>query len=256
MDLDPRPMHLSASRGRLFAVFHAARRPRAGVLVFPPFLQERALSYRLFALLADSLAKLGIAVLRPHYYGTGDSDGDDLDFSLENACEDASVALDALRERIGPVPIAVLGARAGSFVAVTLATKAHLQALWLWQPVTDGAAYLADLRRIDSAERRANPRFPHGERAQRTCSHESLVGFPCSKQLLAELEQSRLRSNAEWPDLTLLDRPQASPLLQPRQRIDLPPALTAWEGQLDYEHIPAPAVREVAAGLATRMGGA
>lgn len=247
-------MQLPAGRGRLFALFHPAAQPRAGVLVCPPFLQEHALSYRLFVILADALAKCGIAVLRPHYYGSGDSDGDDLDFSLGQACADAPVALAALRERIGDVPIGVLGVRAGSFVAATLAARERLDALWLWRPVIDGAAYLAELHRIDVAERRSQMGFPNGERVQARLPHETLVGFPCSAQMLAELHSARLPADApDWPELTLLDHPQAPAVLTPRYRIDLLPELVAWEGRLYLSHIPPAAVREVAAQLAVTL---
>ena len=247
----PRPLQLPVGQRRLFAMFHPVAQPRAGAVVFPPFLQEHAISYRLFALLADELARRGIAVLRPHYYGTGDSDGDDLEFSLEQARADAHVVLAALRARVGAVPVIALGVRAGGFVAAALASSARLDALWLWRPVLDGAAYLAELQRLDAAERRSQRRFPNGERARPLLAHETLIGFPCSAQLLAELTAACLRVDApDWPPLTLLDRVQKPPLLAAPRCIELVPALTSWEGQLDISHIPPTAVREVAARLA------
>ena len=255
MDLAPRALYLPTARGRLFAVFHPASQPRAGVLMFPPFLQEHALSLRLFAVLADELARRGIAVLRPDYYGTCDSDGDDLDFSLDQSGADARVAFDALRARIGALPVIALGARGGSFIAAALAAQTRLQALWLWQPVTDGAAYLAQMRRIDAAERQSTTRYPNGVRTHEASPQETLLGFPCAARLFAEFQRTRLEPDPCWPELTvLLDRPEASTALATQQRIELPPLLTAWEYRLNHEHIPAAATREVAARLAATMG--
>lgn len=255
MDVQPQPLRLAAGRRSLFAVFHPAPRPRAGVLLLPPLLQEHALSYRLFVVLADELARHGIAMLRPHYYGTGDSDGDGREFSLAQADADAPVALAALRERVGAVPVAVLGVRAGAFVAAALAARARLAALWLWRPVLDGAAYLAELHRIDAAERSAQRHAPEGGRERVARPHETLVGFCCGAQLLADLARAQLHPDApDWPPLTLLERRQEQPPLPPpRHRIELTPALTTWEGQLTIQSFPPAAVRDVAARLAATL---
>ncbi|MBN8727810.1 MAG: alpha/beta hydrolase [Xanthomonadales bacterium] len=254
MNARAEPCQFGNGRGTLFGVFHRPREPRAGVLVLPPFLQEFPLSNRLFALVADVLAQDGIAVLRPHYYGTGDSDGHSLEFSLEQAAIDATAALGALRERIGVTPVAVLGVRAGAFVASALAARARLAALWLWRPLVDGAAYLADLHRIDAEEQASRHRYPEGRRPHPPLPHESLVGYPCGAELISGLAVARLdRDSSRWPPLVLLDRVAQARLPAPRQRIELTSALTAWEGKLEMGHVPAAAARSVGSALAASL---
>lgn len=254
MNARAEPCQFGNGRGTLFAVFHRPPEPRAGVLLLPPFLQEFPLSNRLFALLADALVQDGIAVLRPHYFGTGDSDGHSLDFSLEQAALDAMAALGALRDRIGVMPVAALGVRAGAFVASALAERARLAALWLWRPLVDGAAYLAELHRIDAEEQVSRHRYPEGRRPHPPLPHESLVGYACGNELIAGLAVARLdRGSFRWPPLVLLDRVPQARLPVPRQRIELAPALTAWEGKLEMGHVPASAARNVAGELAATL---
>ncbi len=160
----PQPLLLDPAGRELFAVYHAPREPaRAGVLICAPFLHEHARSYRLFALLGDALARLGVAVLRFDYHGTGDSAGLDTAFSLDGATRDAAISLAMLRERIGTVPITILGVRAGAFPACAIAAGSNAHALWLWQPVVDGAAYVARLRQADRAERASESRYSPAE---------------------------------------------------------------------------------------------
>ena len=250
------PCQFTNGRGMLFGVFHRPSEPHAGVLVLPPFLQEFPLSNRVLAIVADALASDGIAVLRLHYYGTGDSDGHSLEFSLEQATRDAAAALGALRERIGVMPVAVLGVRAGAFVASTLAARARLAALWLWRPLVDGAAYLADLHRIDAEEQASRHRYPEGRRPHPPLPHESLVGYACGTELVSELAVARLdRDSDRWPPLVLLDRATHPRLPAPCQRIELAAALTAWEGKLEMGHVPAGAARGVGNTLAGCLRG-
>jgi hypothetical protein len=245
------PLLLSADSRRLFAVYHpAAGQPRAGVVICPPFLHEHALSYRLFALLGEALAAQNVAVLRFDYHGTGDSAGGDEEFTLDSARDDAVSALSVLRDRAGSLPMFALGVRAGALVGAALVEAVELQGLWLWQPVTEGAAYVEALRRRDDDERRSLIRYPNGGGMKDAGVRDTLLGFHCSEALLEQLSRARLQPDARWRRSVVLDAADGSAALTASRRIALGPALTAWADRIDMGHFPVPPVREVAKELA------
>lgn len=253
MNRAPRPLLLDGAGLQLFAVFHQPVQPaKGGVLICPPFLHEHSRSYRLFALLGDALASLGIAVLRFDYAGTGDSAGGDTSFSLAGATLDAARAMDALRQRIGAVPITVLGVRAGAFPALSLAATQSLRALWLWQPVVDGAAYLDELRVLDRERARMHDQ-PAGADAEKAASDENtLMGFPCDAQLLTELAQARIpRTLATAASTTVFGIDEAETVPEGASRFELASEHGNWVGEVDIGHFLAAPVRELAARMAT-----
>lgn len=253
MSSTPQPLLLDTRGRRLFAVLHATLEPpRAGVLICPPILHEHSRSYRLFALLGDALATQGVAVLRFDYFGTGDSAGADNAFSLADASVDAAVALNALRDRIEAVPITVLGVRAGAFPALSLAQTQNICALWLWQPIADGAAYLEELRVLDCARAEMDdiPTYPECESTAR--GETTLVGFPCSAKFLSELEHARIRrSPGTVAPVTVLDLEDHAPPIDGAAHIHLASVHGNWVGEVDIGHFLAPPVLELGALLVT-----
>jgi alpha-beta hydrolase superfamily lysophospholipase len=241
----PAALWLGDASRRLFAVLHAgAPRARAGLVICPPFLNEHTRSHRLFALLANALAERGISVLRFDYYGTGDSDGADADFTLASARADAITAIQYLDVRLGGVPLAAMGVRAGALPALAAAQSQRLHALWLWQPVLDGADYVADLESRDAAQR---PMRAPGEPARASV----LMGFPLAPGLLGELRATR----AALPPATTI----ATTLLDAEERLHgrlgvhalaLPAPLHAWIHSMDMGHFPLAPVREIGTRLA------
>jgi len=245
------PLLLEGDDRGLFAVFHPALgRVRAALLICPPFLHEHAMSYRLFAMLGGELAQRGIAVLRFDYHGMGDSAGEDSTFSLESARHDARIALDALRSRIGGAAPIVLGVRGGAFAAASLADAMPLRGLWLWQPVTDGAQYLADLETLDLAHRRSTRRYPNGGGERVAPGDRTIVGLPCSATLIEEIKTARVERGAKWPPLTLIEPADAAPTFPGTRRIALANGLSEWVTRVDIDHFPPPAVRDLADRLA------
>ncbi|GAA0717901.1 serine aminopeptidase domain-containing protein [Dokdonella soli] len=248
------PQMLEADGRRLFSVLHSPEgRPRAGVLMCAPILHEHVRSYRLFALLGDALASHGVAVLRFDYYGTGDSGGSDAEFDLDGAASDAARALEILRGRIGDAPVIVLGIRAGVFPAVRIAAQA--QALWLWQPIRDGRAYLAGLRQRDADERRSTRRYALRAEARQIDYPDSLMGFPCSDALLVGLREAPdPLSGAPPVPLAVCDRDAAAAAAPPTvTALELAPALTEWADQLEMYLQPVRPVQEVAGRLAALL---
>jgi hypothetical protein len=245
------PLLLDGDDRGLFAVFHPATgRVRASLLICPPFLHEHAMSYRLFAMLGDALAQRGIAVLRFDYHGMGDSGGTDAAYSLDGAKRDARTALESLRIRMGGIAPIVLGARGGAIPAAALADAVPLRGLWLWQPVTDGAQYLAGLDVLDLEHRRSTRRYPNGGGERIAPGDRTIVGLPCTAALIDELASARIERGAKWPPLTVLEPADSPPSFPGTRRIALANGLHEWVTRVDIDHFPPPAVRDLAERLA------
>jgi hypothetical protein len=144
------PFRFHGESGALFGVLHAAdpaARAGCAVLLCNPFGQEAVRSQRVFRVLADRFARTGCATLRFDYFGTGDSDGDDGDASLDTWCTDVLRADAALRERTGATRTCWLGLRLGATLAALASARAIAppERLILWDPIVDGRAWLGAL---------------------------------------------------------------------------------------------------------------
>lgn len=164
------PFRFPGGSGALFGVFHAADpgvRTGRAVLLCNPFGQEAVRSQRVFRVLADRFARTGCATLRFDYFGTGDSDGDDADASLDTWCADILRADAVLRERTGSSRSCWLGLRLGATLAALASarTVAPPERLILWDPIVDGRAWL-DALAVDHAAALATAfgGAPSGER--------------------------------------------------------------------------------------------
>jgi alpha-beta hydrolase superfamily lysophospholipase len=143
------PRRFGSQHRELFGAYHAPdHQTRAGALLFGPFGQEAIRSHRLFKVLADRLARAGVATLRFDHFGSGDSGGSDEEVDLDGWQRDALMAHAELIQAAPGTPAIWFGMRLGATVAALAAGKAHPAPvrLVLWDPVIDGEAYLELLR--------------------------------------------------------------------------------------------------------------
>ncbi|AVQ80388.1 MULTISPECIES: alpha/beta fold hydrolase [unclassified Variovorax] len=139
-----------ASR-QLFGIFHPAEdagSAETAVLVCPPYGAEGLRTHRFFKVLAERLARAGIATLRFDFYGTGDSPGDERQGEFEGWRRDLCSAHEELRRRAPGARIVWVGARLGATLAVLAARNGRCDPvrLVLWEPVIDGRRYARFLR--------------------------------------------------------------------------------------------------------------
>ena len=127
---------------------------RHAVLLCPPFGQEAIRSQRMFRVLAERLSRDGFHVMRFDYLGTGDADGEDDVCSLDDWTRDVQQASAELTRRSGTERCSWLGLRLGASLAALASAQALLppDKLLLWDPVLDGAPYLAELAQAHHAE--------------------------------------------------------------------------------------------------------
>ncbi len=129
---------------RIFTYSHLpGSTARAGLLVCPALLRDFLGNYRREVELARALAAREVGVYRFHHRGTGHSEGEWLDASVDRLCQDATTIVHQMREQLADVPIGALGTRVGVFVAAASVARQPPEApLVLWDPVVDAKGYL------------------------------------------------------------------------------------------------------------------
>lgn len=126
---------------KIFGVLHyphAIKEPVAAVLICSGFAGNKCGKFRVFVTLAQELAKQGIAVLRFDYRGTGDSEGEYSDITIESQISDVLLCLNYLKEnpKIDASRIGILGRSLGGMIAILAANQfPHLKSIALWAPV-------------------------------------------------------------------------------------------------------------------------
>jgi hypothetical protein len=198
-----RPLYFGRDRRALFGMLQtgvATGEPRRAVLLCRPFGREAIRAQRTYRVLSERLARGGHWVLRFDYYGSGDSDGEDVDLTLQGMCEDIEVASRMLLGEVGTnVPMTWLGLGLGASAAWLTGAKAAFppEQVVVWDPVLDGRSYLDALRRRhDLVARGAHSSAP-GRTAAETADLE-VLGFSISPILRREIEGL---SCADWPFL-------------------------------------------------------
>jgi len=147
------PGYLDAGPRRLFLlrVCPQAAPATRRVLVVPPFGEEMNKCRRLLALLARALAREGCEVWLPDLSGTGDSDGG-FETARWSEWQDDLVAVDAEASAACPqLPVSYLAVRSGALLLAQIHTRLAAfpaATVVLWQPVLEGARYLAQFLRL------------------------------------------------------------------------------------------------------------
>ena len=180
------PIRFGRPESSLYGVFHPGSlrnaRPRA-VLFCNPFGQEAVRIHRLFCVLADRLARAGIACLRFDYHASGDSLGDDHEADLDRWVQDLLAADALLRQRAGVQEVDWFAPRLASALAVRASVQASQlpQQLVLWEPVISGARYVDHLLAVHAATVDDLP--DDGGLA----SDGEILGFEVSRRLLEQM---------------------------------------------------------------------
>jgi pimeloyl-ACP methyl ester carboxylesterase len=132
---------------RMFAFLHRPlEHAVAGVVMCSPLEAETIRHYRKEVLLGRALAARGLAAVRFHYRGTGNSDGEGSDRTFDDMAGDALEMGAWLRERTGVERVAYLGTRWGALVAASAAGRGA-EPLALWEPSVSASAYFRETLR-------------------------------------------------------------------------------------------------------------
>jgi uncharacterized protein len=160
------------------------------VLLCNPFGQEAIRCHRMLRILAERLCRAGFHVMRFDYFGTGDSDGDDMEVSLKTWIDDVLRANDEAARLSGNKRYSWFGLRLGANVAAMASARAANppELLVFWDPVVSGAHYLGSLARTQIAETRALQESPNRTYPPTSEVRPSeVLGFPLTPSMLDDI---------------------------------------------------------------------
>lgn len=187
------PIYFESSGARLFGMYHAAGRAparRTAVLICAPFGHEYIRAHRTLRQLAIALSDRGHDVLRFDYFGCGDSAGEVHDADIGQWLGDVTAAIDELKAIARVARVCLVGLRLGGTIAVRAAEgRDDVDAVFLWDPIDDGAAYLAELEHL---QRRWLRGRPGSHRFARASQVDELLGFAVSPRLRRSIASLRL----------------------------------------------------------------
>ena len=137
-----RPVVFENEKQQLFGVLHYPPEARKlpAVLLCHGFTGTKVESHRIFVKLAQLLEEFQLVTLRFDFRGSGDSEGDFSQMTLEGEISDARAALDYLQTlpEVDPNRLGILGLSMGGAVAATLSGRdQRISACALWSAVAD-----------------------------------------------------------------------------------------------------------------------
>lgn len=144
-----KPFFFRSSESPLYGVIHLPKSEskKEGVVLCYPFGQEYMRAHRAYRQISNLLSRKGYNVLRFDYRGTGDSSGYMESVGPDDWIEDIFTATSEMKEQFHLQQVALVGLRLGALLASTAVSKKpqHFSRLVLWDPVTSGGAYKAEL---------------------------------------------------------------------------------------------------------------
>ena len=229
------PLFFGPSDGPLYGVYHPPKARIAretGVVLCAPFGQEYMRAHRAYRQLSLLAAKQGYHVLRFDYTGAGDSAGDGEDFSIERAIQDTGLAIEELCDAADVKSVLLLGLRLGGLIAMrSAAARTEVSHLILWDPITDGVAYLQEL--LADASTRSQS-YGSVSASGTVVGVVGVMGYPVSASLCDELA----RESGRTPPISRLrggmvicteDRPEHHALAR---------QLSGESGSVTFQHAP------------------
>ncbi len=128
---------------------------RGQILICQPWGPEYEFAHRTCRVLAVRLARQGWHVLRFDYRGTGDSWGETQTADLSNWTHDVDEAVTELRAITGLETVGAIGLRIGATLLTTcLGNLGQMGRLVLWDPITNGSAWVRALDAVRPPGRR------------------------------------------------------------------------------------------------------
>jgi pimeloyl-ACP methyl ester carboxylesterase len=193
----------NSSRKLLRGMIHrppgrAGRRGVPGVVFLHGFTGDRMESHWIFVKCSRALAREGIASLRFDFYGSGESEGEFAEVTLQSEMSDALAAVEFFRRQrgINPRRTGLVGMSLGGAVAALVAQRARVQALVMWS----APAHLAELAALATRSAQAIPGREH---------RVDYNGHEISTSVLKGIEKvDPLRQIAQFRQPTLLIHPE------------------------------------------------
>jgi exosortase A-associated hydrolase 2 len=173
--------------------FSCREQPKAHIVFIPPFGEEMNRCRALVSEQARYFAQSGYSCTIMDFYGTGDSQGELQDASLQIWQRNIHLTVETLL-REACVPVILWGLRLGAFIALDFAAKSALaiDSILLWQPVVSGERYVTQILRqrvAALASKDLPPETTAGIRKQLAQGQNVEVsGYTIGGQLMADIE--------------------------------------------------------------------
>lgn len=141
---------------KIFGVFHKPIHVTQfpAVLICHGFGGHKVGRYRLYVNIAQRLAEMGIGTLRIDFRGSGDSEGEFSEMTLEGETSDALRALHFLAEhaQVNESRIGMIGRSLGGAVAVMAASRFQtIKSICLWAPIYNASQWQDKWQHLHSA---------------------------------------------------------------------------------------------------------
>lgn len=205
---------IPGERGRLFASLRkpAGRESGRCVLFVAGFGDEMNKTRRMLALTSAALADRGVASLLVDPFGTGDSEGEFGDLSMEGWLQDIEAGARWAISRGWQVDM-LLGVRLGCAIAAAACERALLPVCRsvFWQPVLDGKRFMTQLLRMRAiASEMGDARETVSDLRVKLAAGEILEvgGYELSPRLARDIEElmppvlARHLGEIHWIDVT------------------------------------------------------
>jgi len=214
------PFWATCNNRRLAAIWRQGAASEQVWILCPPFAEEEKCARRILTEIALDLQRAGHSSLLFNFSGTGDSEGDFANATLENWRDEIVAMCELAQHRKPNAKIHLLGVRLGASLAAQVAEKCAVENLVLLEPVLDGKAYLAQL----GQRRRLRGMLTDADKIDDRAP-EDLDGWPLGNALKTQLEELQLGR---------LQLPAKTQLWQIGARREVSPALQVWadENQL------------------------
>lgn len=221
---------------RLFGVYEPSRLARAkpqAALLCNPWGSEYLHAHKSMRQLAMRLAEAGVDTLRFDYFATGDSAGADGEGSLEDWRKDILTAADELKSLSGATRLSLVGLRLGATLAAqaSLGMRRSMDKLVLWDPVTDGDAYIDELYAVCHAQPIA-VKGPIARSADAGGGFD-ILGFPLTRRMHDDLNGMSMQAIAAEIPCKICTVVSAGEASVQRVRSALIPAADAVVEQMD-----------------------
>lgn len=151
--IEERLEHVVTPRGLLYSWTARPVEAKTCIVVCSSVLGDFVANYHRERLIGRLLASRGHGVVRFHYSGEGNSQGNRRDMTFSTLCDDAGAVLDHV-ESLGFSSFAVLGTRVGALVgAATVSALPSSVPLAVWEPPKDPLRFLAEAQRANRMSR-------------------------------------------------------------------------------------------------------
>jgi alpha-beta hydrolase superfamily lysophospholipase len=161
------------------------------VLIINALGHEYMRSHSLLQRLSYELARAGFHVLRFDYFGTGDSEGIDLNCTLKRCLIDATKAQVELAAKAGMGPNLVIGIRVGANLALRMTSAGTVAGVVVWDPIVQGDIHIKRQIQIDIRMRKDRDHFLR-PRPKQGGNNEELLGITYDPATISEIAAIRL----------------------------------------------------------------